>query len=260
MSEKNIVIKSQDIQAQSLSASEYAVDEYGKVWVGQTNGKRYAELFDDFLGDVLQDPWRGAAGSSGATAPAILTSGTNGRVRLAMGTDAGATMALNGSQLDAGNLNWLPTQGGLVLEAYLVIDVVTDVAVFVGFTDQVSALEMPWTLSGTTFTSNQTDGCGFLFDTAATTDTIRLVGVANDVDATSVNTGLALVAATPRKFRVEVSASGVGRFFIDGTLVGTVTGVTTPTVKLSPVVAGFSRTATTRLLDVDYIHVFSARV
>lgn len=258
MSEKNIVIKRADILAQNLSPSEYAVDEYGQIWMGQTNGRAGVELFDDFLGDVLQDPWRGAAGTAG-TAPAVLASGTNGRVRLAMGDDAGVSMAANGSQLDAGNLNWLPSQGGLILEAHLTVDVVTDVAIFFGFTDQISALEMPWTISGTTFTSNQTDGCGFLFDTAATTDTIRCVGVDTDVDATSINTGLAFVAATLILFRIELSATGVARFFINGTLVGTMTAAVTPTVKLSPVVVGFSRTTTARLLDVDYIRVLSAR-
>lgn len=258
-----IVTKRQDIPTATLSPSQYTVDEYGKIWFGgpdgPVNGKRYVELFDDFLGDVLQDPWRGAAGSSGATAPAILTSGLNGRVRLAMGTDAGATMALNGSQLDAGNLNWLPSQGGLVMEAHVTVDAITSVAIFIGFTDQISALEMPWTLSTTTFTSNQTDGCGFLFDTAATTDTIRCVGVATDVDATSTDTGVAFVAATPLVFRIEVSATGVARFFINENLYATMTGAVTPSVALSPVIAGFSRTATTRLLDVDFIHVFSVR-
>jgi hypothetical protein len=259
----DIITKRQDIANATLSPSQYTVDEFGKIWIGgpdgPVNGKRYVELFDDFLGDVLQDPWRGAAGSSGATAPAILASGLNGRVRLAMGTDAGATMALNGSQLDAGNLNWVPSQGGLVMEAHVTVDAITSVAIFVGFTDQISALEMPWTLSTTTFTSNQTDGCGFLFDTAATTDTIRCVGVATDVDATSVDTGLAFVAATPRVFRIEVSKTGVARFFVDENLYATMTAAVTPTVALSPVIAGFSRTATTRLLDVDFIHVFSVR-
>jgi len=255
----DIITPRQNLTAAALSPSQYTVDEYGKIWIGQTNGKRYAELFDDFLGDVLQDPWRGSAGSSGATAPAVLTSGTNGIVRLATGTDAGATMALNGSQLDAGNLNWLPSQGGLALEAQLQVDLITDVAIFFGFTDQVSALEMPWTLSTTTFTSNQTDGCGFLFDTAATTDTIRLVGVANDVDATAQDTGLAFAAATARVLRVEVSSTGTARFFVDGRLFSTMTGAVTPSVKLSPVVAAFSRSASTRLISVDYIHCFSVR-
>lgn len=253
-----IVTKRQDLLNTSRSQSEYLVDEYGTIWVGQDNGRKSVELFDDFLGDVLQDPWRGAAGTAG-TAPTILASGTNGRVRLAMGNDAGVNMAANGSQLDAGNLNWLPSQGGLVLEVALQVDVITDVAIFVGFTDQISALEMPWTLSGTTFTSNQTDGCGFLFDTAATTDTIRLVGVANDVDATSQDTGLAFVAAAPKVLRVEVLANGSARFFVNEKLFSTMTSALTPSVKLSPVVAGFSRTTTARLLDVDYIHCFSSR-
>jgi hypothetical protein len=256
----SITTKRADLLAnQTRSARDVAVDEYGVIWTGAGNGKAPVRLFDDFFGDLLADEWRGAAGSSGATAPAVLASGTNGRCRLAMGTDAGATMALNGSQLDTGNLNWLPSQGGLILEASMQVDVITDVAIFFGFTDQISALEMPWTLSTVTFTSNQTDGCGFLFDTAATTDTIRCVGVANDVDATSTDTSLAFVAAVAKVFRIEVSPAGVAKFYVDGKLYATMTAAVTPTVKLSPVVAAFSRTATTRLLDVDYILCMSER-
>jgi hypothetical protein len=253
-----ITTKRSDLPNQLLSPRAVAFDEYGQFWAGKTNGKQGVKLFDDFLGDVLQDPWRGAAGTAG-TVPTILASGTNGRVRLAMGNDAGASMAANGSQLDAGNLNFLPSQGGLILEAHLTLDVVTDVAVFVGFTDQISALEMPWTLSGTTFTSNQTDGCGFLFDTAATTDTIRCVGVDSDVDAATQDTSLAFAAGVSRVFRLEVTAAGAANFWIDGKQFSTMSAATTPSVKLSPVVACFSRTTTARLLDVDYIMVLSER-
>lgn len=258
-----IPAKRYDIQQLSspMSDSEAAIDEYGQFWKGMTNGKAPVQLFDDFIGDAIQDPWRGAAGTAG-TAPAILAGGINGRARLAMGNDAAVNMAANGSQLDAGAVNFRADQGGLVIEAGIVVDVVTSVAIFVGFTDQVAALEMPFTLGASdALTSGATDGVGLLFDTAADTDTIWGVGVANDVDATKQNSGLALAAATMRILRTEVRPDGSARFFVDGKLVSStwMTGAVRPTIALTPVVAGFSRTTTARLLDVDYIRVLSAR-
>lgn len=261
MSERNIAIARRDIANLGLSASEYAVDEYGQTWIGTGLGKARCELFDDFFGDVLQDPWRGANGTAG-TAPAVLTSGTNGRCRLAMGNDAGVSMAANGSQLDAGNLNFKAEQGGLVLEASIFLDAVTSVAVFVGFTDQIAALEMPFTLGASdALTSNATDAVGFLFDTAADTDTIWAVGVANDVDATKVNSGTALAAATKCVLRLVVRQDGYAMFYVNNKPVSSswMSTAVRPSIGLTPVIAGFSRTTTARLLDVDYIRVLTER-
>jgi hypothetical protein len=41
-----------------------------------------------------------------------------------------------------------------------------------------------------TYTSTATDAAGILFDSAATTKTLRLVSVANDVDGTNIDTGV----------------------------------------------------------------------
>jgi uncharacterized protein (DUF362 family) len=105
-------------------------------------------------------------------------------------------------------------------------------------------------------TSNATDAVGFLFDTAADTDNIWFVGVANDVDATHQNAGQAFVANTFRKLVMEIDTSGNASFYIQDALMGMVmTGAVTPSVRLAPVFAVFSCTTATRIADCDYISI-----
>lgn len=215
--------------------------------------------YDDFLGKAITGLWDVQKGSDAATVNFAVSANTSGMVRATTGAGAGASMAANGVQLSSG-LNWKANQGNLVFEAKVKISTITNINVYVGLTDQLSALEAPVTLSGTTFTTNATDAVGFLFDTNATTDTIRCVGVANDVDATMQDTSLAYVAATYKTFRIELTTSGVATFFIDGVQVGTaMTGAVTPTIALTPVVAGFTESAASATIDVDYILVQQTR-
>lgn len=210
-------------------------------------------MYDDFLGKAIGATWDVQKGSDGSAANFAFNAATSGTVRATTGAGAGGTMAVNGVQLDHA-LNWVASQGNLVFEAKVKISAITNISVYVGFTDQLAALEAPVTLSGTTFTTNATDAVGFLFDTNATTATIRCVGVANDVDATMQNTGLAYVAATYKTFRIEISSAGVATFYIDGVQVGTgMTGAVTTSIPLTPVVSGFATAAASRTIDVDYI-------
>jgi hypothetical protein len=222
---------------------------------GTTSGDHGSNvtLMDDFLGKAIGATWGVQKGSDGGTVNFAFLAGTSGIVRATTGAGAGASYAANGVQLDHA-LNWKAGNGNLVFETKMKISAITTIAFYVGFTDQLSALECPVTLSGTTFTTNATDAVGFLFDTNATTDTIRCVGVANDVDATMQDTGLAPVAATFKTYRVEVSAAGVATFFIDGVQVGTaMTGAVTTTIALTPVIACFTEAAGSATIDVDYI-------
>lgn len=210
--------------------------------------------YDDFLGDSLSSLYNFQEGSDTAADFAINVQ-KGGVGRLSTAASATLTMAVNGAQVDLGALNWYASNGGLTMEARIKCDAVTTLALFIGFTDQTAALEMPWTLSVTTFTSNQSDGFGFLLDTAATTDTIRCVGVAADTDVTTVDTSDAWAAATYKKFRLECDAAGTAKYFIDGVLVATIALACTPTVALVPVIAGFARAASARNIDIDYLRV-----
>lgn len=240
---------------------------------GDPGSQRYhgnpgmVEIWDDFLGDVIADEWNSRKGSDGATVDWAVNAQKNGVIRGVTGAGAGVTMAANGIQIDSA-LNWYPSQGGLSMQARVLSPTsVASLALFIGFTDQVAALEMPATISSGTLTTNFTDGVGFLFDTAATAATMKLVGVANDVDATMQDTGAAYLSTTVwRTFRVELDYDSVGaslvgaNFYIDGAQVGT-TMLTpcTATVALTPVIAGFRRTATLANIDIDYLHVAAVR-
>ena len=92
-----------------------------------------------------------------------------------------------------------------------------------------------------------------------TDDYFWIAGVKADTDATHANTNVAPVAATWVVLRVEVDASGNGRFFINGAYVGAVVNATTATVALTPVVSCFTRTAASATVDVDYINVKADR-
>ena len=65
---------------------------------------------------------------------------------------------------------------------------------------------------------------------------------------------VAPVAATYQTLRVEVSTVGTATFYRDEAVVGTaMTDAVAPGALLGPVVAGFSRGAASRNIDVDYL-------
>lgn len=243
--------KNKDLLAQGFRATKN-----GKQVVYP--GPETVALFDDFLGDVVADQWNFTEGTDSATSDGAIVEGVNGVFRLTAGDSAGS-IAADGAQLNSA-LGWKANQGNLVFEARFKVAAITTVSFFVGLTD-TKALEGPASLAGTTYTTNATDAAGVLFDTAATTDTMRLVGVANDVDATHVDTGLAPVAGTYMVWRIQVDTAGKATFFYNGAPVGSLSGAVTPTVALTPVfiirpegaVAG-------RTMDIDWVNVSANRV
>lgn len=219
-----------------------------------------AVFFDDFLGDVVADQWNLVEGTDGATSDAaILAGGIGGVLRITTG-DAGTGLAADLIQMNQA-LQWQASNGDLVFQTRLKLSAITTCSVFVGFTDTVS-LEAPVIgATGTTITTNATDAVGFLFDTTLTAVKWHLVGVANDVDATFQNSGVAPVAAQYQTLRVEVSSTGVAVFFINGVQVGTaMSGAVTPATDLTPVVGGGKLSvAASMTIDVDYVHVVMDR-
>lgn len=220
-------------------------------------------LFDDFLGDELEGKWKSTVGSdTDIVAPAILADQIGGWMRFTTGNDAGNDMAANGVQFDAGTLAWAANQGSFVFETKIKTNVISNVAIFVGVTDQHASLEMPFTLGASdTLTSNATNAVGVLFDTGATTDNWWLVGVKADADATKQDTGVAPTANTFESWRVEVNAStGAAKFYRNGTPIGTLmSNAITNGTKVTPVIAAFSRNALAKIIDVDYVLMECAR-
>jgi len=267
---------------QSLPAQIYAgpnselMVKRGALILGDTGAQffsgiqRYAVEGSDFTGGgqaystTVVDGWRSRKGSDGACVDWTVTPAISGSVVGTIGSTT-ASMAVSGVQLDRG-LCWRASQGDLVFEARVKLSAITNIACFIGFTDQTAALEMPIqsAASADTFTTNATDAVGFMFDTSMTTDTWWLAGVANDVDATQQNSAAVPVAATYQTFRIELTTAGVATFYIDGTQVGTAAGLSgavTASVLLTPVIAGFNRTTTgTPTITADYVYTSGGRV
>lgn len=251
-----------------LAPGQFCTVEYtGSTWIvtgfGDTRPgiTHVVQLRDDFVGEEIDGyRWQSLIGTDTECRQAtVLADQIGGVIRLTTGDDAAATMAVNGTQVQS-RLNWKAAQGGLVWEGRVALSAITSVCVFIGLTDQVSALEMPFTLSGTTLTSNATNAVGLLFDTDATTDNWWLVGVAADVDAAQQNSGSAPVAATFETWRIELDVLGTATFYRNGTLVGTaMSGAVTPSAGLTPVIAAFSRTNASRNIDVDELLVQAQR-
>lgn len=217
-------------------------------------------LFDSFLQNTtltastaIQPNWSTILGSDAACAVSLPII-ASGRLDLVSGAGAGATMAVNGVQVSSGR-NWRSNQPFMSTEFSVLISDTTNVCAFFGFTDQNTALEMPFTLAaGDALTSNATDAVGFLFDTAADTDNVWLVGVKTDVDATKQNTGVAL-NTTGQIWRVELDNTGQATFYLNGAIIGSAMANACATnVTMCVVAAVFSRTNASKTLSLNYVY------
>ena len=220
------------------------------------------EIFDDFLGDILNANWNVSVGADTLPPTAVvLANGIGGQLRFTTGND-GTGLAADSVQLTS-FLNWQASNGDLVFETRAKLSAITTCWAFLGFTDLSATLEAPIISAGSadTITTTATDAVGFMFDTRMATDTWWLVGVATDQDATSQNTGFAPVADTFATFRIEVSTTGVARFFYNGLQVGvTMAGALTPGADLTPIITASKTSVTASMtVEIDYVHVSMTR-
>ncbi len=175
--------------------------------------------------------------------------GTTGNAGTGAAADA-VTLSLNNPiQLTATSLVELSV--GFKLSAY------TSAYFFIGFTDVLpaSTLELPITLSTVTYTTTASNAVGFMFDTAATTDTVRLTGVATDTDAAHLDTGLAPSGSAFYDFHIRLEGT-TAYFSIDGvtfTSVNYLALAASISVNLYPIVVACTRTTTVRDATIDYI-------
>lgn len=221
-------------------------------------------LFDDFLGDVVADQWNFTEGTDSGTSDGAISAQQNGAFLLTPGDSAG-TVAADGAQLNS-ELNWKANSAQpnrLVFEARVKLASIAQCSCFVGFTDTKS-LEQPIQSagSGDTITTNATDAVGFMFDVGMNNDNWYLVGVANDVDATVQDSGVAVAADTWATLRVEIDASGVAYFFINGNPVGSaMSGAVRTTIALTPVfIVRPTAAVAGKTMTIDYCHVAGDRV
>ena len=217
---------------------------------------RVIELYDDFLGATINsNTWTSAKGSNGSCAlPAVSAGALDGKINMVTGADAGATMALDGTQLTSG-LNWSANQDRLEMSFTLNLSGTTTVQCFGGFADATS-LYAPFTNTADVITANATNGFGILFDTAATTLNWWLVGVKAGVHSTPQQLGVAPNSGTYEDWRIVCDATGSVTVYRNRVAIGTaMANAVTTTTRLTAYIGGFSRAAGNRTLTVGYVNV-----
>jgi len=238
---------------------------------GEVNGIPNAELetidpsqkvtyLTDWLGDLIPDEQAVTAGSGTGNAVA-LSPGAGGRLSITTASDDGLITA-NASAWELGALDWRADQGGLVMEARLQIDDISEAYIFIGFTDVLPSgtLEAPVFLNAGDIDSDAANACGVFYDVDATTDEWCHGGVAGDTDTVPAFSGSAPTEGAYETIRVEVSATGGVRGFIGGTAIGAeVASAVTATTPLCPVIVVANRSANAVVTLVDYVWVQADR-
>ena len=217
----------------------------------------YVQLFDDFTGDALNAEWVPLSGTDAQALDPAIIAASRGILFLQSG-DSNTNYAADASQL-SGEVIWLPSQT-LVIEARLYA--LTSVAARswgFGFTD-IKTLEAPFSINGTTITSNASNAVCFVHDTAATAGTVfHCLGVKADTDTALTSSGQVVAADTLYVLRIEIDASGQAVFKINGTTVATVADACTPGTLLSPIVWSDTNTTASKAVGIDYIYVRQVR-
>lgn len=220
-------------------------------------------LKDDFLGDVLQDPWNICLGSDGACAGAIIAGQSGGLLRLTSGANVGATPALDIAMLNAG-LNFVTgVHYDLNLEVKIRMNTaVTGGTMGIGFTDVHSttgSTEEPSSIATATLTTNATDGVGLLFDTGATSKKFHVWGVNDGTDSVFYDTNVAPVADVFNILRVQLTSGLQLKAWIDGVLVKTQADAIKTAIPIGLYAYVNSTTNASVVCDIDYVALWASR-
>lgn len=240
----------------------------GTQWYANTRQIQFARadkqvIFEDFDGvfalanaDKAAN-WSSTAGSgSGNAAVTTVANSLCGEVTLKSASNDG-TDAANCSSFTGKNLGWKANQGGLAFECRMKIDAITAAAFFVGFTDTISTtVEFPLYLVTTTLTATADNACGIGFDTDGTTAQFYHGGVKATTATAAAYSGSAPVANTYFHLRIDVSAAGAVRGFVNGVAIGAaVANACTITTAMTPCIVVNNRGAAQRILTIDFARV-----
>ena len=206
-------------------------------------------LYDDFIGDTFStDLWTTAA-DTGCTAAAI---------NLAVGGEAKLlTDATDDDRVDMGGAKiWKPSAGAIYAEARIKMTTVTTVGANFGLIDASTEASqvLAMAFSVTTWTTTPADGVAWAYDTDATTDLWRGIGVKANTDTAAV-VGTVPVENTYEKLGIYISATGEETFYQNDSVVGSVSNATTATTLLAPYIGLINRSGAIHDLFVDYVYV-----
>lgn len=219
-------------------------------------------LYDDFLGTNTTDivartsGYKGTAPGTADTVTIVPTANIGGVCQMLSGT------ADNDHVLLSTELSFYGAYSPC-FEARVALVAVTAIGFGIGFTDTTGIANAgPFTLATTTWTTTAVDGAALVFDTDATTDTIRYISVKNNTDTTGGDTSLVPVAGTYATYRVEceMGSTVTAKFYVDGVLVGTIADAFTSTTALTPFISIGTRTGSSAQTGlVDYAKAWQNR-
>lgn len=157
-----------------------------------------------------------------------------------------------------GGIYWYPSRNPIV-EMKFRIDVITNVAIFAGFSDAVSEATslLPFGLVTATLTDTATDAAGFLLDTRQTLSYFNIVNTKNNTEAfTQLGSSYVPVAATDITLRTAIDSDGNAHFFWNGEEVGYKTNAVTSTVPLIPFFGIRNNSAAAHVATLRYVRLW----
>lgn len=162
-----------------------------------------------------------------------------------------------------GGIWWYPNKNAVV-EMKLKVDVITNVAIFTGFSDAVSEASglLPFGISGDTLTDTASNAAGLLFDTRQTLDYFNVVNTKANADAfTQLPSTRVPVADTWLILRTEfekLSTTNIlARYYWNGVQVGYKENAVTATTPLIPFVGIRNNSAAAHILTVRYVRCWA---
>lgn len=138
--------------------------------------------------------------------------------------------------ITCGGIYWLPSKNAIV-EMRFEIDVITNVAIFAGFSDAASEASglLPFGIVTATMTDTASNGAGFLFDTRQTASYFNIVQTKAGTDTfTQLASSYVPVAATRLTLRTELDSSGNATYYWNGKKVGYIANAVTAATNLVP--------------------------
>ncbi len=160
-----------------------------------------------------------------------------------------------------GGIWWYPAKNPVV-EVKFSINVITNVAIYAGFTDAVTegTAKLPFSLITATLSDWATDAAGFLFDTRQTLSYFNYVNTINNTQAfTQLASTYVPVAATSLTLRVAIDSDGNARFYWNGVQVGYKPLAVTTTVPLVPFFGIRNNTASAHVATLRYVRLWADR-
>lgn len=157
-----------------------------------------------------------------------------------------------------GGIWWYPAKNCIV-EMRFKIDVITNVAIFAGFSDAVSEASslLPFGLVTATLTDTATDAAGFLYDTRQTAAYFNYVNTKNNTEAfTQLASTYVPVAATFLTIRVAIDTSGNARYYWNGAKVGYKASAVSTTVPLVPFFGIRNNNASAHVATLRYVRLW----